>query len=72
MTAKKVAAKKSAPKKAAEKKAADKTEDRKPQTADQSAPEVEGEAYQVGFHGVAVDEADYSMAAEVARLSQEQ
>lgn len=71
MTAKKAATKKPATKKAAQKKATDETEDRKPQIAVQPAPEVEGEAYQVGFHGVAVDETDYSMAAEVARLKEQ-
>lgn len=68
MTAKKAAAKKPAANKQAEATAAD--SDATPVT-EAAAPEMEGEAYQQGFHGVSSDDEDYSVAAQVAKLEQE-
>lgn len=65
MTAKKVAAK--------TKKSEPKAEEKSPQTVEeaaQAAPEMEGEAYQAGYHGVSSDDEDYSVAAQVAKLAE--
>jgi hypothetical protein len=70
VTAKKATAKKPSAKKAA----ADPTQESKPQTVEESAaapPEVEGEAYRVGYIGVSQDDEDYSVAAQVAKLDEE-
>lgn len=65
MTTKKAAAKKPA-KKAEQKPQSDSSET----VTEAAGPEMEGEAYQAGFHGVSGDEEDYSIAAEVARLNE--
>lgn len=62
MTAKKAAAKK-APAKASEPEVVE-------EVTEAPAPEVVGEAYQVGYAGVSSDDEDYSVAAQVAKLNE--
>lgn len=67
MTEKKTATKK-APAKKAEKPAEEVTDLKTVEEA--AAPEMEGEAYQVGYVGVSSDDEDHSFAAQAARLNE--
>jgi hypothetical protein len=59
MTAKKTAAKKAAAK-----------PEPVEEVSEAAAPEMEGEAYQVGYVGVSSDDEDHSVAGQVAKLSE--
>lgn len=61
-----------AAKKSTAKKAAAKAEDSRPESAEAEATpttEMDGEEYANGYMGVAVDDEDYSVAAQVAKLA---
>lgn len=69
MTTKKTAASRKKASAAAKPKA--ETEETSPDSVTEAAgPEMEGEAYQVGYVGVSSDDEDYSIAAEVKRLDE--
>lgn len=69
--AKKAATKKAVPKKAEEKAPVDPEVIEVQTVAEAAGPEMEGEAYHVGYHGVSVDDEDYSVAAQVAKLAEQ-
>jgi hypothetical protein len=62
-------AKKATAKKAVAKKSEPKSEELET-VEEAAAPEMGGEQYKVGYLGVSQDDEDYSMAAEVKRLSE--